>query len=237
MDALAIDLLLAAAAVAVVHTALGPDHTVPFVMLARARGWSRARTVAITFLCGLGHVGSSVVLGFLGVALGLGVARIQAAESVRGGWAAWALVALGAAYAIWGVRVALRRGVGIAPHDHHGHVHLHAHGDREHSHATTRDSRTTFWALFVVFVLGPCEPLIPLFVLPASRGRWGLAAATAVVFSAITLATMITLVSLALAGMRRLPLAAFDRWSHAFAGGVIAASGLAVICLGLWRSV
>lgn len=233
VDALSINLLAAAAVLALTHTVLGPDHTLPFIMLGRAQKWTSRRTLLVTFLCGLGHVLSSLLLGGIGLALGYGVAHVTKAEAVRGDLAAWALVAFGAAYLVWGVRHAVRSRKGIVPHDHHGHVHLHTQGDHEHAHAGPERSRTTFWALFVVFVLGPCEPLIPLFVLPASRGRWELAALTALVFSVVTIATMMILVAVALAGVRRLPLAALERWSHAMAGGVIAASGLAVIFLGL----
>ena len=35
----------------------------------------------------------------------------------------------------------------------------------------TVSGNTTFWALFIVFVLGPCEPLIPLFMVPACHER------------------------------------------------------------------
>jgi len=233
MDALSLDLIVAAAALAFTHTLLGPDHTLPFVMLARAQRWSTRRTLAVTLACGIGHVGSSLLLGAAGLALGLGVAHVTRAEEVRGGLAAWALVAFGAAYALWGIRHALRRRHGLTPHEHHGHVHLHPGGGASHQHEGAGESRSTFWALFIVFVLGPCEPLIPLFVLPASRGRFDAAVAAAVVFSLVTVATMLVLVGLAQAGVRRLPLAALERWSHALAGAVIAASGLAVIFLGL----
>lgn len=233
MDTLSLELLGAAAALAVTHTALGPDHTLPFVMLSKARGWSRLRTLVVTVACGVGHVASSLVLGLVGLALGYGVAQLQGAEELRGGLAAWALVAFGGAYAIWGVRRAIRARRGLVPHDHHGHVHLHSHGDEGHGHARLGGSTTTFWTLFIVFVLGPCEPLIPLFMLPASRGRWDAAILAAGVFSAVTVATMVALVLVMRAGVQRLPLASLERWSHAMAGGVIAASGLAVIFLGL----
>jgi len=233
MDALSLNVLLAAAGLAITHTALGPDHTLPFLMLARARRWSVSRTLLVTLACGVGHVVSSLLLGGVGLALGYGVARVGAWEETRGGVAAWALIAFGLAYALWGVRHAVRRRTGLDPHQHGGEVHMHAHGEHTHGHARGTGSRTTFWALFTVFVLGPCEPLIPLFVLPASRGRWDVALLTAAVFSVLTVATMLVLVRLALAGMRRLPLARLERWSHALAGGVIAASGLAVVFLGL----
>ena len=233
MDAFSFNVLLAAAGIAVTHTALGPDHTLPFLMLAHARRWTTSRALLVTLVCGVGHVASSLLLGGIGLAFGYGVAHVAAWEEMRGGVAAWALIAFGLAYALWGVRHAIRRRAGLQPHLHGHDVHMHAHGGQSHGHDHDTGSRTTFWALFTVFVLGPCEPLIPLFVLPASRGRWDVAVLTAAVFSVLTVATMMVLVRLALAGMSRLPLERLERWSHALSGGVIAASGLAVVFLGL----
>ena len=87
--------------------------------------------------------------------------------------------------------------------------------------------------LLLVFVLGPCEPLIPLFVVPASRGRWDLAIATAIVFALATLATMLSVTLAGLAGLERLRFAPLERWGHTFAGSAVALCGLAVIGLGL----
>ncbi len=51
------------------------------------------------------------------------------------------------------------------------HAHEHTH-DGEHAHVHESESSSiTPWVLFVIFVLGPCEPLIPLLMFPAaSRG-------------------------------------------------------------------
>jgi hypothetical protein len=235
VDGFSLSLLVAAAGIAVTHTVLGPDHYLPFLMLARARRWSRARTLLVTFACGAGHVLSSIALGMVGLAVGAGVGWVERAEGARGDWAAWALVWFGLAYTLWGVRAALRRRRGLSPHEHHGHVHIHAGGAHHHHHAEAegRGGAGTFWALFIVFVLGPCEPLIPLFVLPASRGAWGLAALTGAVFGAITIASMLALVLAGHAGLERLPLGRLERWAHAMAGAVVASSGLAVVFLGL----
>ena len=246
-DLLTVNLLVSAAAVAVVHTAIGPDHTVPFVMLARARKWSLKRTLVVTGLCGIGHVGSSLLLGSIGVAAGVSTIALGGVEMKRGDIAAWAMVVFGCVYALWGVRQVLRRKKGYELHKHAGDVHVHAGGTHTHSHSLllrghshVHDHHTeapqrssTFWTLFLVFVLGPCEPLIPLFFLPASQGRWALAAWTGVVFALATIATMLTLVGAACLGVRLLPLERFDRWAHSLAGAVIAASGLAVLYGGL----
>ena len=97
-------LIASAASVGLIHTVLGPDHYLPFVAMAKAGDWSRRKALTVTALCGVGHVSSSVLLGLVGVALGLAVTRLEAVESVRGGLAAWALIAFGATYCAWGVR-------------------------------------------------------------------------------------------------------------------------------------
>ena len=237
MDGFSLNLLAGTAAIAVTHTLLGPDHYLPFVMMAHGGRWSRAKTARVTALCGLGHVASSLMLGALGVLAGMAVHQMQGWESARGDWAAWGLVGLGVAYALWGLRRAIREGQGLVPHS-HGFVHVHRHGDHAHAHPHGADpgrvrSRMSFWALFALFVLGPCEPLIPLFVMPASRGRWELAAGLALLFTVLTVACMVAAVLAMQSGLMRLPLQGLERWAHVMAGGVIAASGLAIVLLGL----
>ena len=202
--------LLAGTAIAVRTRCWGRTY-LPFVMLAGR--WSgpgrlgdRAR--------GLGHVASSLVLGALGVLAGVAVHRLQGWESARGDWAAWGLVGLGVAYGLWGLRKAIRNEQGLTPHS-HGHVHMHRHGDHAHTHEPApTHSRMGFWALFALFVLGPCEPLIPLFVMPASRGRWQLAAGLALVFTLLTVACMVGIVLALRAGLVRVPLHGMERWSR-----------------------
>ncbi len=234
MSELSLTLLAAAAGLGLTHTLLGPDHYLPFVLLARARRWSLPRTLVVTGLCGLGHVLGSILLGGVGLAIGAAVAEIEAIELGRGDWAAWALIAFGVAYGAWGLRHAIRRRRGLEPHDHGGHVHVHDHGGGAHVHGDLgHETQVTFWPLFIAFVLGPCEPLIPLFLVPASRGDWRLAGVTALVFGVVTVATMVAVTALAVLGLRRLQLGPLERWSHLIAGVVVALSGLAIITLGL----
>ena len=51
-----------------IHTLLGPDHYLPFIVLSQAKKWSLKKTMLITFLCGSGACLSSVVLGLIGIA-------------------------------------------------------------------------------------------------------------------------------------------------------------------------
>ena len=94
-DTTVIGLAAGAASLGVVHALIGPDHYLPFVMIARARNWSLARTNMLTFVCGLGHVLSSVVLGFVGIAVVALMEKIEWLEGARGSLAAWMVIAFG----------------------------------------------------------------------------------------------------------------------------------------------
>jgi ABC-type nickel/cobalt efflux system permease component RcnA len=181
-------------------------------------------------------VASSLGLGLLGTAIGWQATRLLGVESARGTLAAWLLVAFGVAYAVWGARRAVRRRRGIELHDHghDGDVHLHDHGSHGHGHAEAQPGQATaFWTLFVVFVLGPCEPMIPLLVAPAGRGEWTLVALLSAVFLIVTVAAMLAAVTVVRSGLVRLRFGRLERWSHALAGGAIAFCGAAVILLGV----
>jgi len=231
---LTLSMISAATFIGFTHTILGADHYLPFATLARAQNWSWSRTILTVSACGIAHVFGSMLLALIGLLAGVWVGRFEMIEGMRGDWAAWSLVALGGAYCIWGIRQAMKRSGGFQPHAHGGQVHIHRRGSHSHEHSTgARTHRASFWMLLVVFILGPCEPLIPLFFLPASRGRWDVALCTLAAFAVTTIATMLAATCIGLAGLKRLPFGALERWVHALAGGAIATSGVAIVTLGL----
>jgi nickel/cobalt exporter len=230
-----------AAAIGVLHTVAGPDHYLPFVVLARARKWSTGKTAAVTALCGLGHVGSSILLGAIGIVFGLGLARIEAFEGVRGDLAAWAFILFGLGYFLWGLSRGLKN---------HGHHHLHVHADgtvhpdhlprpgadgvaARHLHPEPKAPSLTPWILFTIFVFGPCEPLIPLLMFPAAKLSPGGVVVVAAIFSLATIATMEAMVLLPAAGLKWLPMKFLERYMHAVAGFTILVCGLGMAFLGL----
>jgi sulfite exporter TauE/SafE len=228
-------LTLTAAGIGFFHTLMGPDHYLPFVVLSRARGWSWRKTSAVTLLCGLGHVLSSVVLGLVGIALGVALHRLEAIEQWRGSVAAWALITVGLVYFAWGLHRAMRR---------KGHRHFHFPGTaklHELQHHPERAAQLeaegkvslTPWVLFIVFALGPCEPLIPILMYPAATASWGGAVLVAGVFSVVTMTTMLAAVWIGSAGLNLVPLGKLERYSHALAGAAIFLSGLGIQMLGL----
>lgn len=72
---------------------------------------------------------------------------------------------------------------------------------------------------------GPCEPMIPLFMYPAASHNW---TGTALVASAVTLVTMLTLVLACEMGVGRLRLPWLEPYAHALAGATIAVCGVAI---------
>lgn len=221
------------------HTLAGPDHYVPFVAMARSGRWSVKRTLAVTLACGLAHVGSSLALASLAVALGWNLATVDSVERTRGDLAAWLFIGLGLAYMVWGIRRALRG---------RPHTHWHVHEDgtahrKEHAHLRSHASIRTAefapdlaapgsvvgpWALFLLFVLGPCEPLIPLLMYPAAQRSWSGVATVTASFAGATLAAMAITVLCGFYGLAWRSFGSLERYDHALAGLALFVCGVAI---------
>ncbi|MBK7133286.1 MAG: sulfite exporter TauE/SafE family protein [Bacteroidales bacterium] len=230
--------LLSATAISLgfVHTILGPDHYLPFILLSQAKKWTLRKTMIITFLCGLGHVLSSVVLGLIGIAVGISVTKLVSVESFRGNIAAWLFIAFGLVYMIISIRNLMRKKKHTHTHFHidgEKHVHEHDHNN-EHTHIHQEDPvKTTPWILFLIFVFGPCEPLIPILMYPAAENNIQGAVIVSVLFSVVTIGTMMSVVLAFKLGLSKINLKPVEKYSHLIAGAMILFSGLAIQFLGL----
>ncbi len=198
-------LITAAVSVGVVHTLAGPDHYVPLTALGRQRGWSAGEAARVTAWCGLAHCAASFVL-VLGVLAALGgLGALETVRAWRGDLAAMLLIGLGLAMAV----AALRR----------------ARCAELRRRPPPRTGGPFPWVLFLVFVLGPCEWLVP--VATAAAAQHGLAGATLVAgaFCVATTAAMVgaVLVGSAIAGRVRLatPRGALPGASTALCGGLM----------------
>ena len=197
-------LLSTTATVAVVHALLGIDHSLPFIALGGVRRWSLRYTVWITAACG---VTSLVAIGAVGAVAGQTFDWMAGIESARGELAAGLLLGFGLAYT---ARVTLRLHRGVV----HSHLHVHAadtvhahphdhQGDYLHAHGVRVG--LTQLALFVILLLGPCEPLIPLMVVPAMNHSWGVVGGIVAVFGALTVVTMAAAVAVGYRGLDFVP--------------------------------
>ncbi len=225
MEQQLIVLLTTAAGLGFLHTLLGPDHYVPFIAIARARQWTMKKTAWITGICGLAHVGSSVVIGLFGIGLSIKLAQLEAFEALRGSVTGWLIIAFGLAYMVWGIRKAVT---------YHHRENVMYRLEKESGDTVKISYKQLIpWMLFVVFIFGPCEPLIPVLMVPASEVSTAGMILVASVFSLVTIGTMLLLVLAPQFGLQKLRFPGLKRYGHAMAGALILFCGVGIQFLGL----
>ena len=87
--------------------------------------------------------------------------------------------------------------------------------------------------MFIIFLLGPCEALIPLLMFPAATESWGALFLVTGTFGVTTIATMLAIVFLSLEGISLIRIPGAARYSHALAGITVLLCGAAIQFLGL----
>jgi sulfite exporter TauE/SafE len=224
-------LIYSAITIACLHTLAGPDHYLPFIALSKARGWSFGRTLMWTIICGCGHVWSSVLLGLGGAAIGWSFAKLHWFEGVRGGIAGWVLLLFGLVYGTWG----LFRAFNNKTHKHFDtyedgmYVYEHKHGETVN---TKERYKVTPWVMFLIFLLGPCEPMIPLLYYPAASGSIFWMFMLVGVYTFFTLLTMVAMVIMGYYGVSFLQTAKLEKYMHALGGFTIFICGVGILFMG-----
>jgi hypothetical protein len=193
---------------------LAPDHWVPIAAVARARGWSKSRAVRVAFICGLGHVTVSVLLGLL--ALMFGARLFQSLGERMVSVAGLLLIGFGVAYAVWGLR-------GAFVHRLHGHHHHHY----DHVHDP---SRASTWSLFLIYCADPCVAVIPIMFAAAPLSAIE-TVSVVVAYEVATVGAMVALVGLAHSGAQLFKGKWIERYGDSAAGALIVATGIMVAFL------
>lgn len=230
-------LVLTVAAVGILHTIV-PDHWGPIVVVSRQRGWTLQATARAAAVAGVGHVTTTLLLGAVVWYAGSLAAAHYAHEVTL--IAAIALIAFG----LWIAYGGWREATGDRGHAHDGHAHLHEHSDgtkhvhwhehhgelhavdgdaavlHEHGHAVA--GRT---ALLLVLGSSPMIEGIPAF-LAASTYHPQLLLTMALVFAASTILTYVVFSVVALRGVQRRGLGAFERYGEMLSGIVVALAGI-----------
>lgn len=212
-------LLVTAFLTAFIHTIAGPDHYLPFIAIAKSRGYGITKTLAWTFVCGIGHIGSALLIAaaFIWFSHILTASKLEWLEDNRSNLAAYAMIGFGGAYLLFALR----------------HRFLHKHTQTHTHFAKPEDSKSiTPWIIFIIFVLGPCEALLPILTASSVLGVSAVISST-IVFSVTTIATMMAAVALGLSGLNRLHFNWIEKYASEIAGGTVMACGLAIVCLGL----
>lgn len=220
--------------VAFFHAAI-PTHWLPFVLVARARGWTRGKTFAVSMAAGLGHVLLTSLLGlaiaWLGVQLDehFGELFNQVAGGallVIGGWFFWRQARGGVLHH--------HAGGHHAESEHCGHADDHTHMEEEIADSPIVSRSSGDWAaiggLFMMLTLSPCEGFLPVYLSGVHYGWRGFMVLSAIL-AAGTLIGMLLFTWLTLVGFSKLPLQKLERYEAALLGTIFAALGLMMLFL------
>jgi ABC-type nickel/cobalt efflux system permease component RcnA len=231
-------LIAAAAGVGFGHAIL-PDHWVPLAVLGRTQKYPLARVARLSFLAGIAHVIVSLALGAIIILVGLQLrSTIESAQS-----------------AIIGI-VLILTGVGFAALELTGRGHGHSHGhdhphDHEHSHANAQghehphldapghsdvtraagESRTRGLAAIMVPFGAAASPdltILPVFLAATAAGAF-VAVGALVIFSVVTIATIVGLTLSACFGGYQVKGRWLERWGNMFTAAVLAVIGALVL--------
>jgi hypothetical protein len=198
--ALAAQILVGSLALSLLHAAI-PSHWLPLVLLARSERWSRRRALAATALAGGAHTLSTIAIG---VAVGLFGKRLAAehGELLRLG-APVLLALIGLVYL--GLQLRER-----------GHEHAHDHGVSP-ERVRGRSGAGLLVALATAMFFSPCLEIEAYFFLAGGHG-WSGIAAVSTLYLLVTVAGMVALVALGLAGLSRFDLHWLDHYEMGIVG-------------------
>ena len=206
-----------AASIGFVHTILGPDHYLPLVAMAKTNGWSAPKTASYVAVCGTFHLLGTILVGALAIFLGLAYLSLETVQSLRTDFAGWFLLSFGAIYFAWGLNWAIREGrrsQGSPVVD---------------NQKNSTFARCTPFALFVFFILGPCEPLIPLISSGGGDSGWFPSVLVLSAFCVTTILTMLVCVMFFYYGVSRFSIILrFENYMHAATGLILFVCGCTI---------
>lgn len=213
------------------HTVLGPDHYLPFIAIAKSRNWSLKKTIFITFLCGIGHILSSVIISFIGIIFGFALNSLKIIDSIRAEIAAWLLICFGLIYFLLGIKKCWRKKSKIVVDNYHSNLDMIK--TKNNFEEKLDKKNVTAWILFIIFIFGPCESLIPLLLYPSIQNNLFAIIIITLIFSITTIGTMLIIVITIYSGLSLIKLESLEKYSFIAAGFLILICGLAIEFLGL----
>lgn len=214
--------------------AIIPTHWLPFVLVSKARGWGRGKTLAVSAFAGLGHVALTSLLGL--VIAWFGFQLDEKAEELFPKIAGGVLLAIGAFY-FWrqmrgGVLHHHTPGGQHQPSERCGHEHDHSHWDDELKDTSLVSKKSGDWAaisgLFMMLTLSPCEGFLPVYLSGVHFG-WRGFVILSLILAIGTLAGMMIFTWLTLVGLEKVPVQKFERYEAALLGTIFTVLGLLLL--------
>jgi nickel/cobalt transporter (NicO) family protein len=194
-----------------------PTHWLPFVLVAKARNWTKGRTLSVALGAGLGHVVLTSVLGLVIAWFGF-----QLEETIGHvfPWIAGGLLFGFAGYFGWkqfkgeGICHHHTPGSRHAPSEECGHEHGHTHFDEEIQGSRLTAPGTSDWAaiggLFVMLTFSPCEAFLPVYLSGVKFGWTGFVVLS-VILAVATLVGMTLFTWLTMVGFDRMKIKRLER--------------------------
>ena len=180
-----------------------PNHWLPVLAIGKKENWTLREVTEVTFLSGLAHALSTIVIGII-----IGYIGLQLAENVRYFTHVVApviLVILGLFF--------------IFQHHRHKHFHLHQ------APKPARSKKKIIIALVVAMFLSPCMEIEAYFLLAGTKGL-GAVAIIAALYLLITVTGMVLWVRLAYKGILKLNWHTLEHNSGIITGYTIVATGV-----------
>lgn len=181
-----------------------PNHWLPVLAIGKKEGWTLAETSRITFIAGLAHVISTIIIGLL---LGLiGKELTEHIEDFTRIIAPSVLILMGLYF--------------IRQHYKHHHFHLQPDAIQK-----KKSKRAIIMALVIAMFLSPCMEIEAYFLLAGAKG-WYVMAGIAAMYTIITIAGMLIWIRIVYKGLLKLN---WHKWEHN--AGII--TGLVLIVTGI----
>jgi nickel/cobalt transporter (NicO) family protein len=198
-------MLVSTFTIALLHTLI-PSHWLCFVLVGKAQGWARRKTLGVTAAAGAVHVITTVSLGIALAALGRTIVESHH-EDMLERISAVILIGLGAIY--------------LATHLFHAGHH--------HESDKAVSEKTAVLALAFSLVVSPCSASIPLLIVASAHAGWTAMGLIAFVLLITTVGVMLLMVGLTSLGIDRLQFSFFDRYEKLIVGLVLCALGSLIL--------
>ena len=183
--------------------ALIPNHWLPVLAISRKENWTLSQTTSVTFISGLSHALSTVLIGII---IGmLGVTLAEHIESFTHLVAPLILISLGIFY--------------IYQHHRHKHFHLHA-------HPKPSSRNKIVLGLVIAMFFSPCFEIEAYFLMAGAHG-WKQVALLAILYTVVTVTGMVVWIRLAFKGLFRLNWHALEHNAGIITGITLILTGIA----------
>lgn len=174
-----ITLITGSLILSVLH-ALIPNHWLPVLAISKKENWTLSQTTSVTFIAGLAHALSTVLIG---VIIGIvGVSLSSTVENFTNYVAPGVLIGIGLFY--------------IYQHHRHKHFHLHA-------NPVINAKSKVIITLAIAMFFSPCFEIEAYFLLAGTKGWW-MILLIAILYTVVTVSGMVLWVRLTYKGLVKL---------------------------------